>query len=94
MKIIKRIKRPYQPHPSGKVRVLIQAYDASGRYIVGSEISRHITLVETSVEEIYNIILSALEQKADGEIILGLKSRKKLLETKKKEEADEWRKSS
>jgi len=65
---------------------LIQAYDEHGRYIAGSNVSRHITLVETSVEEVYNIILLALEREADGEIILGLKSKSKLLETERKEE--------
>jgi len=78
MKIIKRVKRLHQLHPSGKVRVLIQAFDEHGRVITGSDVSRHITLVETSVEEVYNIILSALEEKAEGEITLGLKSRVRL----------------
>jgi len=44
--------------------------------------SRHITSAETSVEEVHNIVLSALEQEAEGEIELGLKGKTRLLEGK------------
>lgn len=49
---------------SNRVRIIIQSLDDRGKPVVGK--TKQIILYETTIEEVYQICLEALRQKAEG----------------------------
>ena len=64
MKLSIREKRIEEP--GNKVRVLIQAYDKKGRRVIPGH-TKHITIHETSVGEVHEVIIKALKEQEKGE---------------------------
>lgn len=63
------MKLAKKPTKSNRVRVLVQPLDDRGKPVgskSGFAKNKQISLYETTVEEVYNICLEALTQKATG----------------------------